>query len=106
MSTRLDLVADETSSPLAGYIALTDTANGIAVRQSPDAWMFPNVDLTIHLYRQPTGRWVGLDTTVIFGPTGQGLTSTILHDVSGPIGQAQQVLTVRPQRIVEVARPE
>ena len=47
--------------------------------------MFPNVDLTIHLYRQPVPGAVGLDTTVVFGPTGQGLTTTILHDEQGPV---------------------
>ncbi|WP_105968351.1 thioesterase family protein [Streptomyces geranii] len=98
LSTRLALVADEPSSPLASYVTLVDTANGIAVRQPPTAWMFPNVDLTIHLHRQPEGDWTGLDTTVTFGPTGQGLTSSVLHDIHGPVGTAQQMLTVRPQR--------
>ncbi|WP_240634145.1 MULTISPECIES: acyl-CoA thioesterase domain-containing protein [Streptomyces] len=93
----VDLVAGQNSSPLASYVALVDTANGIAVRQPPTAWMFPNVHLTIHLHRQPEGRWTGLDTTVTFGPTGQGVTTTVLHDVTGPTGHAQQILTVRPQ---------
>lgn len=96
VTTDLDLVAGERSSSLARYVTLVDTANGIAVRQSPTAWMFPNVDLTLHLHRRPAGRWAGLDTTVVFGPTGQGLTSTVLHDAEGPVGQAQQILTVRP----------
>ncbi|MER5617242.1 thioesterase family protein [Streptomyces sp. NPDC002215] len=96
ISTPLDLVAGQTASPLASYIALVDTANGIAVRESPTAWMFPNVDLTVHLHRRPEGRWTGLDTTVTFGPTGQGVTSTVLHDADGPVGHAQQILTVRP----------
>jgi hypothetical protein len=78
------------------FIALVDTANGIAVRHSPQDWMFPNVDLTVHLHRQPTGSWVGLDTTVIFGPAGHGMTSTVLHDILGPVGQATQTLTLRP----------
>lgn len=89
------LVADEPVSPAASFIALVDTANGIAVRESPREWMFPNLDLTIHLYRQPTGEWTGLDTTVTFGPTGLGLTSTALHDIDGPVGRAAQILTVR-----------
>lgn len=97
VSTTLDLVAGEQVSALASYIALVDTANGIAVRQEPARWMFPNVDLTIHLYRQPEGRWTGLDTSVIFGHAGQGLTTTVLHDTYGPIGYAQQILTVRRQ---------
>jgi acyl-Coa thioesterase superfamily protein/acyl-CoA thioesterase superfamily protein len=96
ITTPHDLVAGEPSSPAASFIALVDTANGIAVRQDPTEWMFPNVDLTIHLHRRPEGRWTGLDTTVSFGPTGQGLTSTVLHDVNGPVGAAQQSLTVRP----------
>ncbi|MGW0904430.1 thioesterase family protein [Streptomyces sp. NPDC002853] len=96
ISTPLDLVAGQTASPLASYVALVDTANGIAVRRPPTEWMFPNVDLTVHLHRQPEGGWTGLDTTVTFGPTGQGITSTVLHDIHGPVGHAQQILTVRP----------
>lgn len=96
ISSPLDLVAGQSAGQLASYIALADTANGIAVRQSPTDWMFPNVDLTIHLHRSPVGRWTGLDTTVTFGPTGQGITSTVLHDIEGAVGHAQQLLTVRP----------
>ncbi|WP_189308463.1 thioesterase family protein [Streptomyces albospinus] len=96
ISSRVDLVAGEPSSALASYIALVDTANGIAVQQDPTAWMFPNLDLTIHLHRQPQGPWTGLDTTVTFGPSGQGLTSSVLHDINGPVGHAEQILTVRP----------
>ena len=96
IGTELDLVAGQPSSPLAAFVALIDTANGIAVRQNPTEWMFPNVDLTIHLHRQPEGRWTGLDTSVTFGPTGQGVTSTVLHDTLGPVGYAEQILTVRP----------
>ncbi|MGY0017608.1 thioesterase family protein [Streptomyces sp. YJ-C3] len=96
VSARVDLVAGEPSGPLASYLALVDTANGIAVQQDPAAWMFPNLDLTIHLHRQPRGPWTGLDTTVTFGPTGQGLTSSVLHDTDGPVGRAEQILTVRP----------
>ena len=96
IGTGLDLVAGEACSRLASFIALIDTANGIAVRQSPAEWMYPNVDLTVHLHRQPEGRWTGLDTTVTFGPTGQGVTSTVLYDALGPVGHAEQILTVRP----------
>jgi hypothetical protein len=96
ISTDVTLVAGEPSSALARYVGLVDTANGIAIRQSPREWMYPNVDLSIHLHRQPQGSWVGLDTTVVFGATGQGLTSTVLHDEHGPVGRAEQLLTVRP----------
>ncbi|WP_030231720.1 thioesterase family protein [Streptomyces sp. NRRL S-350] len=98
ISTAVELVAGEPSSPHASFVALVDTANGIAVRQSPAEWMFPNTDLTIHLHRRPEGRWTGLDTRVSFGPAGHGVTSTVLHDQNGPVGRAEQILTVRPQQ--------
>lgn len=96
LRTRVALVAGEPSSAHASFIALVDAANGVAVRESPTEWMFPNLDLTIHLHRQPSGSWVGLDTTVTFGADGHGLTSSVLHDQLGPIGRAEQILTVRP----------
>lgn len=94
--TEVDLVAEETASDLARFVGLVDTANGIATRVAPSEWMFPNVDLSLHLYRQPRGDWVGLDTTVIFGADGVGLTTSTLHDVHGALGRAEQILTVRP----------
>ncbi len=92
------LVDGESCSPTADLVRLVDTANGIAVRVSPDEWMFPNVDLAIHLFREPVRGWVGFDTRVSMGTTGLGLTSTTLHDELGPVGRAEQVLTVRRLR--------
>ncbi|SDZ17596.1 Thioesterase-like superfamily protein [Geodermatophilus africanus] len=95
LATPVALVADEPVSELARFVGLVDTANGIAVRRSPREWLFPNVDLTVHLHRQPVGPWVGLDTTVVFGPDGAGLTTSVLHDRTGPVGRSEQLLTVR-----------
>lgn len=89
------LIAGESCSTTTDLVRLVDTANGIAVRASPRDWMFPNVDLSIHLFREPVRGWVGFDTRVSMGPTGLGLTSTTLHDERGPVGRAEQVLTVR-----------
>lgn len=90
------LVDGEHVAPIARWIGLIDGANGVAVREQPSDWIFPNLDLTIHLHRQPEGEWVGFDTTVTFGPSGQGVTSTELHDERGQVGFAAQTLTVRP----------
>jgi len=95
LRTPLQLVAGEQVSPLARFVALIDTANGIATRVPPKTLFYPNVDTVVHVYRQPIGEWTGLDTDVVFGPDGVGLTSTVLHDVEGPIGRAQQTLTIR-----------
>lgn len=90
-----DLVEGEQVSPLAHLCRLLDIANGMAVRVDPREVLFPNLDLTAHFFTQPRGEWLGLDTTVSFGPGGVGLTSSILHDENGPFGTLAQVLTVR-----------
>ena len=95
LRTPLELVAGERVSPLARFVALIDTANGIATRVPPTQLFYPNVDTSVFIYRQPEGDWTGLDTTVVFGPDGVGLTSTVLHDVNGPVGRAEQTLTIR-----------
>lgn len=93
--TDVDLL-DEPTSPLASAARLFDIANGMAVRADPRAVAFPNVDLTAHLVRDPEPGWLGFDTRVTFGPSGHGLTSSVLHDERGPFGTVAQSLTVRP----------
>lgn len=89
------LIHGEESDPLARFVGMVDTANGIAARQDPRDYLFPNLDLTIHLFRQPHGEWTGLDTKVTFGAGGVGMTDTELFDEQGPVGRAAQILTVR-----------
>lgn len=94
--TEHELVAGEPVSRLARFAGLFDIANGMAVRADPGEVAFPNIDLTAHLFRRPAGEWLGFDTSVSFGPSGLGLTSSVLHDQDGPFGTVAQVLTVRP----------
>ncbi|MFX4270909.1 thioesterase family protein [Propionibacteriaceae bacterium Y1685] len=95
LQSTCDLVEGVAVSPLAHFIRLVDSANGIAARVDPRTWMFPNTDLQLHLWRQPTGDWTGLEASSTFGPDGVGLTHTVLHDEQGPAGRAAQILTVR-----------
>ena len=92
-----EMVEGTPTSDLVRLVGLVDTANGVAARVPPggDSYMFPNVDLQIHLHRAPRGEWLGLDTRVTFGTDGIGLTSSVLHDVDGPFGRSEQILTVR-----------
>ncbi len=93
------LTDQHNSTDLARLMGLVDTANGIAARVPPgeNSYIFPNVDLQIHMYRAPSGEWLGgLDNKVSFGGAdGIGLTSTVLHDANGPFGRAEQILTLR-----------
>jgi hypothetical protein len=96
--TDVPLIQDEKVSPTARAAGLLDLANGLTVRRDPREVAFPNLDLVAHLYRTPEGEWLGFDTTVTFGPTGLGLTSTVLHDERGPVGTVAQSLVVRRQQ--------
>ncbi|WP_105030460.1 thioesterase family protein [Arthrobacter ruber] len=91
------MVESATAPDVVRLVGMMDAANGIASRVAPggDSWMFPNVDLQIHLHRIPRGEWLGLDTRVTFGEHGVGLTSSVVHDVDGPFGRLEQILTVR-----------
>ncbi|HET7267808.1 MAG TPA: thioesterase family protein [Oleiagrimonas sp.] len=95
LRTRYPLVDGETDPPVAGFVKLIDTANGLVVREKPGTVFFANVDLTVHFLRQPEAGWVGFDTHVSFGPTGLGETASVLSDIHGPVGTAAQSLTVR-----------
>ncbi|MGQ7785861.1 thioesterase family protein [Nesterenkonia sp. K-15-9-6] len=93
-----EMVSGAETSSLVRLLGMVDTANGVAPRvpPGPESWMFPNVDLQIHLHRTPVGQWLGVQTRQTFGADGVGLTSSVLHDVEGPFGRAEQILTVRP----------
>jgi hypothetical protein len=94
--SRTALLDDEPVSDLARFAAVLDIANGMTVRAAPGDVAFPNVDLTAHFFAEPHGAWVGFDTSVSFGATGLGLTSSVIHDQRGPVGTLAQILTVRP----------
>jgi len=91
----LALVAGEEVSTTARALGIVDIANGLATREAPNVVAFPNVDLTVNLFAEPQGPWLGFDTTVSFGANGIGLTSSSLHDHAGPIGTVSQCLTIR-----------
>src|SRR5699024_5290071 len=78
VSNDLDMVAGEPTSAFVKLMGMVDTSNGIVPRQKDDCFnfMFPNLDLQIHLYRMPEGKWLGLDTVQQYGSDGIGLTST------------------------------
>jgi Thioesterase-like superfamily len=93
--SKLDLIDGIPTTDLERIMTLTDTANGVSTRVPPHTYAFPNTDLSVHLFRQPVGDWLGLETDVSFGGGGVGLTAACLHDVAGPIGRSAQILTLR-----------
>ncbi|HEX2131420.1 MAG TPA: thioesterase family protein [Actinophytocola sp.] len=92
------LVAGESPTSLQRLMVLADSGNGVSSRMDPREWLFINSELTVHLYRDPTGEWMALDAGTAIGPAGVGSAFTVLHDERGPVGRGAQALLVRPQR--------
>jgi Thioesterase-like superfamily len=88
------LIDDEPPSPLALAAAAADFGNGVSRVLDFGSHLFVNVDLTIHLHREPAGPWVLLDARSVVEQHGSGLAASGLYDERGPIGLAAQSLFV------------
>ena len=96
----VEMIEGKPTDDLVHLLGMVDTANGVVPRLglglSELEWMFPNTDLQIHMHRAPQGRWLGIEAVQQYGDDGIGLTSAVLHDVHGPFGRSEQILTIRP----------
>ncbi len=81
----------------ARLVATADFGNGVSAALPFDRYLFINADLTIHLQRHPRGEWIGLDARTVLHEGGTGLSESVLHDESGPVGRAFQTLVVQPR---------
>lgn len=97
LTSDVELLGGEPVTDTARLLGLIDVTNGVAARVSPEEVLYPNLDLTVHLFRAPAGQWVGVDAHGSIGLEGAGLTHGILHDAAGPFGSFAQILTVRPR---------
>ena len=91
---RGELLPGVAPSPLVRAVAAADFANGLSAVLPIDEWLFVNTELTVHLHRMPEGEWIGLDARTVSEATGVGLSSGVLHDVSGPVGTCAETLFV------------
>jgi hypothetical protein len=95
MRLRHPLLPGEPPSALARLAAAADFGNGVSAELPFEGFVFINADLAIHLHRQPSGEWIGLDARTLLYPNGSGLAESVLHDVDGPVGRAFQTLVVQ-----------
>ncbi|MBS1838720.1 MAG: thioesterase family protein [Actinobacteria bacterium] len=87
------VVVGEDPSPWQRAAATADFANGIAssVDFDPSA-LFINPDLTVHLWREPVGEWIGMESVMRTSTTGIGLSDSAMWDAEGRIGRCNQSL--------------
>jgi hypothetical protein len=60
---------------------------------------FVNVDLTVALYREPCGEWLGSQSRGYWQNDGLGLADALLFDDDGVVGRALQTLALRHQTL-------
>ncbi|WP_132878103.1 thioesterase family protein [Tamaricihabitans halophyticus] len=94
---RVPLVTGEQPSGLQRLLAVADSGNGASSRLKPTEWYFINTELTVHIQREPTGEWIGLDANTIIGPNGVGTAVSVLHDHHGQVANGAQSLLIRPR---------
>lgn len=94
---RHPLVDGEEPTPLQRTLAIADSGNGISSELDPRDWWFINPELSVHLHREPVGEWVCLDAQTHVSEGGVGLATSVLSDLSGPVGVGAQSLLVAPR---------
>ena len=93
---RIALIDGMPIDGLESLILMIDSANGISAELDPRKWTFVPVDMTVGLYRQPTGTWLGMAARTVIESEGIGQTTTTAFDGSGSIGHSMHTLFVRP----------
>jgi len=91
------MLEGEPVSPLASLVATADFGNGVSAVLPFATHVFINADLHVHLWREPHGKWIGLDSRTILVGGGSAMSTSVLHDGDGPVGQAFQSLVVAPR---------
>lgn len=94
---RYPLVPDEEPAPLERVLVTADSGNGASWELDIGRWLFINPELTVHLHREPAGRWICLDAQTAISPGGAGLATSVLSDFDGPVGVAAQSLFIAPR---------
>ncbi len=84
------------AGPLSSVLGPADWTHGIA-RPLENVVADPNPNLTVQLFRQPLGEWVGVRPQTRWRPaTGLGIGSGTLLDVHGEIGRVSMSVVLVP----------
>ena len=82
--------------PLSSVLGPADWTHGIA-RPFRDVVADPNPNLTVQLFRQPVGEWLGVRAQAKWRPAGGlGVGSGVLLDVHGEVGRVSMSVILVP----------
>lgn len=89
------LVEGEPMSPLQRLLACIDSASGVSAMLDVREWAFLNLELTVHVLREPVGEWICLDAATTLGPGAVGVATSTAYDELGPVARSAQALLVQ-----------
>jgi Thioesterase-like superfamily len=95
--TDLALIEGEPNCPRDVLLSVADSANGISLELPLETWLSIPASVTVSLARDPVGEWASLDAATLIGPDGRGVTTGILGDLEGEVGNIVQALLVSPR---------
>lgn len=95
MRMKVGLLGGEPPSPLTRVLVAADSGNGISRELPFETHVFINTELSVHLFAEAAGEWVGVDARTRIGPGGAGVASTALYDQARRIGSGNQALLIR-----------
>jgi hypothetical protein len=94
---KIPLIEGSEINGLEALFLMIDSANGASAELSILNWTFVPIDMTVGLYRQPIGPWVGMAARTSIGNEGIGQTNTTTFDTKGSNGKSMHTLFVRPR---------
>ena len=95
--TDLPLIFGEPKEARDLVLSVADSANGISLELPLASWLSIPASVTVTLARDPSGEWAHLDARTLIGPDGRGVTTGILGDAEGELGNIVQALLVSPR---------
>ncbi|MCF2530704.1 thioesterase family protein [Yinghuangia soli] len=90
------LVEGEVLGALERVVLVADTGSGIGAELDSRQFVWPNLDLSVHLMRVPVSEWLCLSSATELGDAGVGVARTQLFDEAGLFGSVAQSLFVAP----------
>jgi len=94
---RIPLLENQEMDGLDALVLMIDSANGISAELDFKKWTYVPVDLTVGIFRQPEGPWMGMDARTVIGNDGNGQTTTVAFDSKGTVGHSLHTLFIRPR---------
>lgn len=88
--------AETEPTPLARLMAVADSAYGYGLPVTTRDWLVTNVDLSVHLHRQPVGDWIHFAAAADINASGIGVGYARLADTRGSIGAVAQLVVASP----------